>query len=238
MLRHTPGSKNHVHIIRLASLLGFGAGFVDVQGFLKYQVLTNTISGHITFLAEDVSFENWKLVKIIALFMILFLLGALFSSLILSFEKYIHPYTFSIPLVLEFFILMGTAYLGRYYDLNSFNREIYAGMLLFAMSLQNALIMIVTSSWAKEKNAMDNFSESGIPFLQNPDLSQNHDLPVFIRFKFGIYLAFFFIVGAVLALIFFQSWVYLSFLIPALIIVFTLIFDLSHLKSRKLIGNI
>jgi uncharacterized membrane protein YoaK (UPF0700 family) len=72
MYRHTGTKRTHGHNVRLASLLGAAAGFVNAAGFLAFSVLTTNVTGHAALFAERIALGDWKTARVVALWMLLF----------------------------------------------------------------------------------------------------------------------------------------------------------------------
>jgi len=53
MLRHKGKPRTFKHNLRLAALLSFIAGLVNITGVLELKVLTTNVTGHFAFFAEE-----------------------------------------------------------------------------------------------------------------------------------------------------------------------------------------
>ena len=100
MLRHQGNKRTFRHNIRLASLLGVTAGFVNAAGFLAFAVLTTNVTGHAALFAERLAVKDWANAAIVALWMLLFLAGAITSSLLVSVIGRNHRYAYVAPLLM------------------------------------------------------------------------------------------------------------------------------------------
>jgi uncharacterized membrane protein YoaK (UPF0700 family) len=58
MLRHLGNKRTYKHNVKLASLLGLTAGFVNAAGFLGFSVLTTNVTGHAALFAEQIALQN------------------------------------------------------------------------------------------------------------------------------------------------------------------------------------
>src|SRR5579872_494035 len=112
MYRHSGIKRTHGHNVRLASLLGVAAGFVNAAGFLAFAVLTTNVTGHAALFAERIAMEDWKTARVVALWMFLFLAGAFISSLIVSRLGRNQRYSYVIPILIEAGILLTVALAG------------------------------------------------------------------------------------------------------------------------------
>ena len=54
MFRHKGKSRTLKHNLRIASLLSFVAGIVNVGGFLAVQRLTTNVTGHFAFFVDEI----------------------------------------------------------------------------------------------------------------------------------------------------------------------------------------
>src|ERR1700729_1341373 len=106
MLTHIGTKRTHSHNVRLASLLGIAAGFVNASGFLAFGVLTTNVTGHAALFAERLAMDDWKTARVVALWMFLFLAGAFLSSLIVSFIGRNQRFSYLVPMLIEMSILL------------------------------------------------------------------------------------------------------------------------------------
>src|SRR5882757_766774 len=106
MFRHTGRKRTFKHNFRLAVLLSATAGIVNVAGFIAFSIYTTNVTGHVAQFAKELSEGNFHLAKVIASWMLLFLLGAFFSSLLIDIVgKRVVRYSHTIPFVIEALIL-------------------------------------------------------------------------------------------------------------------------------------
>ena len=86
MFRHQGKSRTIKHNLRIATILSFVAGVVNVTGFLSFKQLTTNVTGHFALFISDVAnFEFWK-GTIYFLYIFSFLIGSFVSSFLI--EKY------------------------------------------------------------------------------------------------------------------------------------------------------
>lgn len=80
MFRHKGKTRTLTHNLRIASLLSFVAGVVNVAGFLAVQKLTTNVTGHFAFFVDEVFKQNfWEGLNYF-LYILFFFLGSFFSS--------------------------------------------------------------------------------------------------------------------------------------------------------------
>src|ERR1700679_3148004 len=115
MLRHVGTKRTYAHNVKLASLLGLTAGFVNAAGFLAFSVLTTNVTGHAALFAERIAAEDWKTARGVALWSFLFLAGAFFCSLIVSMIGRNQRFSYVIPILIEIAILAAIVVFGYKY---------------------------------------------------------------------------------------------------------------------------
>lgn len=232
MLRHLGAKRTNAHNVKLATLLGLTAGFVNAAGFLAFSVLTTNVTGHAALFAERLAAQDWKTAKVVALWMFLFLAGAFFCSLIVSRIGRNQRFSYVIPILMEMAILIAVAILGFKYDGGLVAKEIYAGSLLFAMGLQNSLVSMVSGSVVRTTHLTGTFTDLGIElgqFLQKNMV----DKPVLkAKIKLRSTIIFFFMAGALTGAYLFHFFGFHSFFLPVALLVFVLIGDVSRIRMQ------
>ncbi|MBB6130701.1 YoaK family protein [Mucilaginibacter lappiensis] len=166
MLRHLGTKRTYGHNVKLATLLGVTAGFVNAAGFLAFAVLTTNVTGHAALFAERIAMEDWKTARVVALWMFLFLAGAFISSFIVSRLGRNQRYSYVFPILIEAGILLAVSLTGSRYDYSLVSKEFFAGSLLFAMGMQNSLVSIVSGSVVRTTHLTGTFTDLGIELAQ------------------------------------------------------------------------
>ncbi|HEX9510213.1 MAG TPA: YoaK family protein [Puia sp.] len=233
MLKHTGIRRTHIHNVRLATLLSLTAGFVNAEGFLGFSILTTNVTGHAALFAEKVSLKDWKTTWVIALWMLLFLGGAFISSLIIDIIGKNQRYSYLIPILLEFGILITIAAIGNYYKNSLADRQVFAGSLLFAMGMQNALVSMISRSVVRTTHLTGTFTDLGIELAQLIIIRDDDKsaLKSGIVLKMVIILSF--ITGALSGAYGFRFIHFYSFYIPAFILVFALLYDVFRVNVKR-----
>ncbi|RKR82955.1 uncharacterized membrane protein YoaK (UPF0700 family) [Mucilaginibacter gracilis] len=233
MLRHLGAKRTAEHNLKLATLLGLTAGFVNAEGFLGFAVLTTNVTGHAALLAERIAFEDWKTAAVIALWMFLFLAGAFFTSIVLSFTGKNERFSYFIPVIAEVLILLVSALYGHHYNGTLASKEFFAGSLLFAMGLQNALVSMVSGSVVRTTHLTGTFTDLGIDLAQilRSDKADRPNLKS--KIKLRMYIIFFFLAGAVAGAYLFHRFQFPSFFVPIAILLFALVYDLLRIKVKR-----
>ena len=84
MFRHKGKTRTIKHNLRIASLLSFVAGIVNVAGFLAIQRLTTNVTGHFAFIVEEILKLNFWQSFIYFLYIFIFFLGSFVSNLLVE----------------------------------------------------------------------------------------------------------------------------------------------------------
>lgn len=205
MFRHQGKTRTFRHNLRIASLLSFVAGVVNVAGFLAVMRLTTNVTGHFAFFVDEVFKLNFWQGFIYFMYIFFFFLGSFVSNLLVELiarknEKYIYV----IPAVIESVILLLVAVFGKL--LISKNPDLLACSLLFAMGLQNSLVTGISKSAVRTTHLTGLFTDLGIELSQlffYREQEQRSQLKRSIRLRLTI-ISFFFI-GGVLGGVFYSS---------------------------------
>lgn len=233
MLRHQGTKRTDTHNVQLASLLGLAAGFVNAAGFLGFAVLTTNVTGHAALFAEKIAFGDWATARVVALWMFLFLAGAFVSSFVVSRTGRNRQYAYLLPVVIEIFILVVVAVLGQYYKASLRGSELFAGSLLFAMGLQNSLVSMISGSVVRTTHLTGTFTDLGIELALLMQKTES-DRPVLrSRIRLRLVIISFFMCGALGGAFLFRTWRFYAFLMPALILVYTLVYDISRVRLLR-----
>src|SRR6187431_1184885 len=79
MFRHKGKNRTSKHNLRLAALLSFVDGIVNITGVLSVKTLTTNVTGHFAYFAEEVTKHDYQ-AAIVFLVYTLFFLGGAFTS--------------------------------------------------------------------------------------------------------------------------------------------------------------
>jgi uncharacterized membrane protein YoaK (UPF0700 family) len=165
MFRHQGKSRTLKHNLRIATLLSFVAGIVNVTGFLAIQELTTNVTGHFALFLNDVSkFEFWK-GSVYLLYILSFLFGSFVSSFLIEYVNTSKKLNiFVLPTILESGILILVALLYDVSFLESSN--VIACLLLFAMGLQNSFVTKISNAIVRTTHLTGLFTDLGIELSQ------------------------------------------------------------------------
>ena len=165
MFRHKGKTRTYKHNIRIASLLSFVAGIVNVAGFIAVQRLTTNVTGHFAFFVDEIFKFNFWQAFIYFLYIFFFFLGSFVSNFLvelISRTKY--NYIYVIPAVIESIILFVVAAFGKL--LRDKNPDLLAFSLLFAMGLQNSLVTTISNATVRTTHLTGLFTDLGIELSQ------------------------------------------------------------------------
>jgi len=227
MFRHQGNSRTFKHNIRLATLLSFVSGIVNVCGLFAFGVLTTNVTGHFAFFSEELVRFEYKTALIFLLFTLCFLLGAFLSNFLTTLaskNKSKNPHFY--PIVLEIILILFVGF-SIYENNNSvINTQLYTFSLLVAMGIQNALVTYVSKSVVRTTHLTGLFTDLGIDLSQlifNKTVEIRLVLLKNIILKFSIILFFSF--GCILGGYLFQYLNLKTLLVASLFLVIALYFD-------------
>jgi uncharacterized membrane protein YoaK (UPF0700 family) len=197
MFRHQGKSRTIKHNLRIATILSFVAGIVNVTGFLSIKQLTTNVTGHFALFINDVAnFEFWK-GTIYFLYIFSFLFGSFSSSfLIESFRENKKLNVFVLPTIIECIILISIAIFSNMVEFKY--PDIIACMLLFAMGLQNSYVTKISNAIVRTTHLTGLFTDLGIEISQLffPKLHPNSG-KLKANIKLRIYIILFFFAGGI-----------------------------------------
>jgi len=165
MFRHRGKSRTLNHNLKLASLLSFVAGIVNVSGLFAVQRLTTNITGHFAYFADEIVKKNFEQGFVYLLFLVAFLLGAFCSNLLIEIVSRVNErYVNAIPVSIEISILTFIGILSPL-TINT-KANTVACLLLFAMGLQNALVTSLSNAVVRTTHLTGLFTDLGIELSQ------------------------------------------------------------------------
>lgn len=233
MLRHLGAKRTYRHNVKLAALLCVTAGFVNAAGFLGFSVLTTNVTGHAALFAERVAMQDWQTARVVALWMFLFLAGAFISSLIVSLIGRNQQFSYVIPILMELLVLGAIGLAGHQYDGSLVVRELFAGSLLFVMGLQNALVSMISGSVVRTTHLTGTFTDLGIELAQVIQKSNRMNTALRSRIKLRFAIVLFFLLGALLGAYLFNRFHFHAFLLPVVILLYTLLYDIFRIRIKR-----
>ena len=238
MLRHTGHRRTYKHNLRLAALLSLTAGFVNGSGFVAFSVLTTNVTGHVALFAEKLSKGDFRSARIVGLWMLLFLLGAFICSLLIEKIGRNRRYAYVIPILTEITILMFIAVYGFSFDRSLLKTELFAGSLLFAMGLQNAMVTMISGSVVRTTHLTGMFTDLGIELSSLFGSGKTDKEIIRKRMLLRLVIISFFIAGGISGAYFFSTTGFYSFYIPAAILIITMFYDIFRIHATKMVSRI
>ena len=233
MFRHQGKTRTLSHNLKIASLLSFIAGLVNVAGFLAVQRLTTNVTGHFAFFVDEVFKLNFWQGVVYFLYIFFFFLGSFVSSfLIETISRKGDRYIYIVPSFIECLILFVIGFWGQ--GLIIKNPDIIAFSLLFAMGLQNSLVTTISNASVRTTHLTGLFTDLGIELSQlffYKTKEQRHRLISSIKLRMTI-ISFFFIGGIIGGVLYSKVGLH-SLIFAATALVAGLIYD--NIKFRFLL---
>ncbi len=238
MFRHQGKSRTRKHNLRIATILSFVAGIVNVTGFLAFHQLTTNVTGHFALFIRDVAdLEFWK-GTVYFLYIFSFLFGSFISSfLIEKFKENGKLNVFVLPTLIECFILLSVVVLSNIASINY--PDLIVCTLLFAMGLQNSFVTTISNATVRTTHLTGLFTDLGIELSQLffPKSHPNRaKIKSIIRLRVYI-ICFFFLGGLTGGFIFSRLDMQLNTLILAVVILLVSLFydDMKYslIKTKR-----
>jgi uncharacterized membrane protein YoaK (UPF0700 family) len=184
-----------IHNLRLASMLSFVAGVVNIVGVLSISTLTTNVTGHFAFFAEEFVQGNYQMSVTYIMYIMFFLLGAFVCGSLIEIMLKVKPgIAHAIPMLIEMGILI---LISQSVDIARWRIEWIAGTLLFAMGLQNALVTKISQATVRTTHLTGLFTDLGIELSQlffHRAKAESKKLSASIYLRLAI-ITFFFIGG-------------------------------------------
>ena len=239
MLRHTGQKRSFTHNLRLAALLCINAGFINAAGFIAFKVLTTNITGHAALLAVSIASSGFHSASTVVLWLVLFLAGAFASAVMISKVGKEKAAAYTLPIIIISIIVLMVALFGHYSTNSLAATEYFAGSLLFAMGMQNALVSMVSGSVVRTTHLTGIFTDLGIELSTLLMMKKAASVSLKNRIVLRLTIIFCFLLGGILGGYLFYSIGYHAFFVPVFILLVVLFFDyfrltfLRAMQSRK-----
>jgi uncharacterized membrane protein YoaK (UPF0700 family) len=233
MFRHKGKTRTFIHNLRIASLLSFVAGIVNVAGFLAVQKLTTNVTGHFAFFVDEIFKQNFWQGFHYFLFILFFFLGSFFSNLSIELISKVNDrLIYRIPILIESIILITVAIFGQ--ELTMLRPNIIAYALLFAMGLQNSLVTTISNATVRTTHLTGLFTDLGIELSQLffYKLKEQKD-KLYSSIKLRLTIISFFFLGGLLGGIFYSSIQLYVLAFAGLFLLIGLIYDDIKLKIKR-----
>ena len=196
MFRHKGKNRTFAHDLRLATLLSFVAGLVNITGLLALKTLTTNVTGHFAYFAEEMMKHEYSAAITFLVFTLFFLFGSFLSSFLEELISISNPQLSHLfPITLEMFILIAIGFFGTNLGLGSFGGKLTAFFLLFAMGIQNSLVTNISKSIVRTTHLTGLFTDLGIElsqlfFYRKPEEVKKLKTSIYLRLSI---ITFFFI---------------------------------------------
>ncbi|WP_434035831.1 YoaK family protein [Formosa sp. 4Alg 33] len=198
MFRHQGKSRTKKHNLRIATILSFVAGIVNVSGFLAFKQLTTNVTGHFALFIYDVSNLEFWIGTIYFLYIFSFLFGSFLSSfLIEKFKESKQLNVFVIPTLIECLVLTSIGLLSNFVEIDY--ADFIVCLLLFAMGVQNSFVTKISNAVVRTTHLTGLFTDLGIDISQLffPKLYPNRE-KLKSQIKLRIYIILFFFAGGLI----------------------------------------
>lgn len=223
MFRHKGKTRTYQHNLRLAALLSFIAGLVNVCGVLSVKVLTTNVTGHFAFFSEEIANKQYTQALIFLLYIFSFLVGSFISNVLIEIVAKINPrVSHAAPMLIEIVVLMVIGFFGQ----KIANGQLIACLLLFIMGMQNSLVTQVSQATVRTTHLTGLFTDLGIELSQlffYKEMEQQYKLRKSIYLRLTIIFCFF--IGCVLGGFAYKVFVFKTLLIAATILVIAVFYD-------------
>lgn len=230
MFRHQGKTRTLSHNLKIASLLSFVAGLVNVAGFLAVQRLTTNVTGHFAFFVDEVFKLNFWQGFVYFLYIFFFFLGSFVSNLLIEIiSRKSERYIYVVPASIECSILFVIGFWGQ--ELIKNNPDIIAYSLLFAMGLQNSLVTTISNASVRTTHLTGLFTDLGIELSQlffYKEVEQKKKLFASIKLRMTI-ISFFFSGGIAGGILYTRAGLY-ALIFAAMLLVSGLIYDYVKFK--------
>lgn len=161
MFKHQGKDRTLKHNLRIATVLSFVAGIVNVTGFLAFKQLATHVTGHFSHIINDVLKFEFSSASTFLLYILSFLLGSFTTGYLV--EKHRtnkHLNIFLIPTIIESIILISVGMSGSFMIITYPN--IIICLLLFVMGLQNSLVTKISNAVVRTTHLTGLFTDLGI----------------------------------------------------------------------------
>ncbi|KAF2518357.1 DUF1275 domain-containing protein [Flavobacterium salilacus subsp. salilacus] len=234
MLRNRGNKRAYRHNFRLAAILSFVAGIVNICGLLALNTLTTNLTGHFAFFSEAFINNNYKIAVISIFYVVCFLAGSFISNLTVELVSRKKPsLAYAVPIIIEILIIAGVALFINPKALQ--HPEYVAAILLFAMGLQNSLVTKVSQSVVRTTHLTGLFTDLGIELSQLFFYKEKRELQ---QLKRGIYLKLsiilFFFAGGIAGGLLYKETALKTLLVACCFLILALLYDSLLLRYYSL----
>ena len=227
MFRHQGKSRTLKHNLRIATVLSFVAGIVNVAGFLAFKQLTTNVTGHFAFFIGDVADFEIRKGTIFFFYIFSFFFGSFISSfLIENYRESKKLNVFVLPTLIEVLVLLSVGMASNFMVFDYPN--LIVCMLLFAMGVQNSFVTKISNAVVRTTHLTGLFTDLGIDisqlFFRKFDLNR---AKIKSKIKLRLYIISFFFIGGLLGRFLYSTadWKLNTVVFAAFILLVSLFFD-------------
>ncbi len=225
MFRHKGKTRTLQHNIKIASLLSFIAGLVNVAGFFAVKRLTTNVTGHFAYFMDEVYKLQFWSGMVYFLYIFSFFIGSFVSNFLLEIvARKDEQYLYIVPASIECLLLIVIGAWGQ--PLVNSYPDVLACCLLFGMGLQNSLVTTISNSIVRTTHLTGLVTDLGIDLSQlffYRLKEQKARLHASIRLRF-IIIVFFFL-GGIAGGILYARFKLMAILFAGLVLMLGLIYD-------------
>ena len=220
--------------IRIASLLSFIEGIVNVAGFLAVQRLTTNVTGHFAFFIDEIYKLNFLQGFLYFLYIFSFFFGSFISNVMIELiARKNELYIYIIPTIIESIILVTIPFFGRI--LITQNPNTVAFILLFAMGLQNSLVTTISKAKVRTTHLTGLFTDLGIEISQIFFYSKKEKKEkLYSSIKLRLIIISFFFLGGVFGGVFYTFMQLYVLSLAGIILLMGTTYDYSRFKLIQL----
>ncbi len=233
MLRHTGQRRHMQHDLRLAVMLCFNAGFINAAGFLAFQVLTTNVTGHAALLAVHAARGELQAALVAAIWLLLFLCGALLSGIIIRMALRSASSAYTWPMLVILAIIATVAVGGQAISLLPHARAYLTGALLLAMGMQNALVTMISGALVRTTHLTGMVTDLGIDLSAIVTRSGGNDVQK--RVVLRLTIIGFFLLGGLAGGFLQLHWHFAAFYVPVVVVLTALFYDRFRVAIKRLL---
>lgn len=238
MLHHKGKNRTVKHNLRLATILSFVAGMVNITGFLGVAKLTTNVTGHFAHLIDGFSRMNFWEGSFYLFYILSFLAGSFVSNTLIETEMRARRFNkFVLPILIESTILSVVAALIYFEVLSS--GHLIACLLLLAMGIQNSFVTKISDTVVRTTHLTGLFTDLGIElsqlcFPQPTKLRKKLKANVGLRFS----IVGFFFLGGIVASVLFNHFYFNTLLFAVGVLFIAVLYDGIRMNWLKLLRKL
>ncbi len=234
MFRHQGKTRTAMHNTRIASVLSFVAGLVNVIGFMYMARITTNVTGHFAYFIDFLYIKEWHQAFIFFLYTIFFLAGAFSSSIlieIVSAHKNLN--IFVLPTLLESFILVCVVIVALFTGTKYADELAFA--MLFAMGAQNSFVTRISNAVVRTTHLTGIFTDLGIELSKLIFRDEENHQKTLITIRLRIFIITFFFLGGLAGANLFSRMGISALLFAPTILVSGLIYDDLRFRYMRIL---